>query len=234
MSSPRTPRGHSAPEEQERHRRLFEQAIDEASDGQQAVHLSLHPLALAGIGFVILGCWFWAFGMGAIVLGGISLIEIRRHGKHRGTALSLVVIAGGLIGGTFSACVRTGRIHKLITSSSTAEECITNLSAIRGALQQYSQNYDGHYPDELRKLYPTYIEDASILRCPAVASDEEHTGYIYHPPDAPDPDPKTVIVLDSAPRHRNGTGGLALRQNDKISWLPAKDLQMKIMKLENK
>lgn len=60
------------------------------------------------------------------------------------------------------------------------------------ALERYSTRY-GKYPAKLADLYPTFLEDKSVLHCPADPRPKDVVSYDYTPP-APDAPGPTVMV----------------------------------------
>lgn len=217
----------------DRQQRAFQKAKRDIEKKKARSTPPLHPLALAGIVFVVLGAWFWAFGIGAVILGTVSLFEIRSHGTHRGARLALGLICTGLLVGGMDACERAGGLDLLVSSDHIAKSCKTNLKAIGHALKEYKQDHDGQLPSSLEDLHPSYITDLSILHCPGTESYEPGEGYLYVGR-MNDPPAEMVLVIDDAPRHYRGTGGFLLRSSGAVEWVGASNLKMEILHVKDR
>lgn len=217
-----------------RQKRAFQEATRGIERKKSDQRPPLHPLALAGIVFVVLGAWFWAFGVGAVILGAVSLFEIRSHGKHRGTRLALALICAGLLIGGIDACERAGGSDLLFGSKTTARTCKTNLHQIGKALKNYAKDYSGQSPPLLEDLYPNYVTDASVLQCPGTEATHPGAGYLYIGHTLDRPPPEAVLVIDDKPRHHHGTSGFLLRANGTVEQLSAPTLKMEILHLKKR
>lgn len=71
--------------------------------------------------------------------------------------------------------------------------CTENMQEIGGALNRYSIR-NQKYPEKLTDLYPDFLENKSILHCPADPSAQSTVSYEYTPPAAMDA-PDSFIVL---------------------------------------
>lgn len=219
--------------QEEQQRRAFQETSQKLQQQKQQ-NPPIHPLAVAAILFVALGSWFWAFGLAAIVLGFFSLFEIRSRRKHRGQALALAVICAGFVVSGIDAYQRSGGLDFLLSPNNAAASCKTNLRGIATALRNYAENNQGRMPDNLETLYPDYITDAAMLHCPAAHSRAPGEGYLFPASNMEHPPPETILIIDDAPRHRNGTGGFMLRANGKVEWLASSNLNMNILHSKEK
>ena len=228
-----SPMHRQKPDEQEKQAEEYREIAEEAKEMGKSEELPLHPLAITGMAFVGLGCWFWAFGLGAVVLGVLSFHEIRSREKYRGTALALAAIIGGLVAGGLNACARSGGVGLFVTRDAAAEQCKSNLTTIGEALRQYAEDHSGRLPDHLTDLNPDYVADSALLSCPSAKNPEPGGGYRYPAAGKTDPPPSAFVVLEDDVRHRNGAGGFALRANGEVEWLPARRLQMELIALDD-
>jgi hypothetical protein len=230
--SKETPPGSGDEGEKARQAEQFEKLVEEAEETGTAEKLPLHPLAIAGLAFVGLACWFWAFGIGAMVLGTLTFFEIRSGEQYRGTALALTAIIGGLIAGGLNACVRSGGTDLLLARDPAALQCKEQLAAIGEALQEYASQHNGRYPDALAELHPDFLSRPALLRCPAHSGKEPGDGYLFPAAATDNPSGERVIACDDQPRHHNGTGGFVLRANREVEWIPAPRMRLLLMDLE--
>jgi hypothetical protein len=219
-------------EDKARQAEQFEQIAEEVEQAGVPEQLPLHPLAIAGLVFVGLACWFWAFGIGAVVLGTMAFFEIRSGEKYRGVPLALAAIVAGVLAGGINACVRQGGMDLLVARDRAAEQCRTNLTEIGKALREYAAEHEGRYPPSLAELSPDYIERTSALHCPLQREGDPGAGYLFPGAGAESPPEHAVIVCDDRARHRNSTGGLILRADGTVEWLPAPKMRLMLMDLE--
>lgn len=219
-------------EEKARQAEQFEQIVEEAEQAGTPEQLPLHPLAIAGLVFVALACWFWAFGIGAVVLGMMAFFEIRSGQKYRGVPLALAAIVAGVMAGGINACVRQGGMDLLVARDHAAEQCRANLTEIGRALRRYAADHDGSYPASLADLSPDYIERHTPLHCPLQRENDPGAGYLFPAAGAEDPPEDSIAVCDDRPRHRNDTGGLVLRADGSVEWMPAPKMRLMLMDLE--
>lgn len=217
--------------ERSRQAEQFELLAREVEEAAAPEKLPLHPLAIAGLVFVALACWFWAFGIGAVVLGGLAFFEIRSGQKHRGAPLALAAIIAGLVVGGLNACVRSGGMDLLVSTDGLATECKANLTAIGEALGRYAEDNEGRYPDSLAELTPDYVERPAVLHCPLKEGGSPGAGYLFPAAGTRDPPEETILLCDDEPRHRGDTGGFALRADGSVDWMPARRLQLKLLDL---
>ncbi|MFP4026593.1 MAG: FHA domain-containing protein [Candidatus Brocadiia bacterium] len=212
---------------------LAKQAEELAEDDEE-VEVSrppFHPLALAGIPFVVLAGWFWAFGIGAVILGFFALLEIRIKGEHRGTIVAILILVGGLSMGLLSACSRGGGLSILITEKASDSRCRENLETIGMAMKEYVAK-NGEYPRLLEDLYPEYVTNKSILQCPSVEQPEIGAGYLYRRPPDPEPEPDRALVCDFSLANHGMRGGFVLRANGDVENVARNELQMIISESE--
>ena len=114
------------------------------------------------------------------------------------TCLVLVVIIAGLTIWGIILASRNPQIKKAVSSAQLRAACQLHMSNpstgqdIYDALERYRTRY-GQYPAKLADLYPTFLEDRSVLHCPADTRAKDVVSYDYYPPAANAPG-STVIV----------------------------------------
>lgn len=108
------------------------------------------------------------------------------------TCLVVVVIGVVLIILGVRWASQNPQIRKAVGSAQLRTECQLHLANPSGsqdiydALERYKTR-NGKYPAKLADLYPTFLEDKSVLHCPADTSGKDVVSYEYYPPamDAP-------------------------------------------------
>jgi hypothetical protein len=201
--------------------------------GRAAVREPLHPFAVAGLVFVGFACWFWAFGLGAVVLGALSLREIRMRGEHRGMPLALAAIIGGLLAGGMNACWRSGGFHVGGGRDPEMVQCERNLRRLNEALEKYRADR-GRYPEKLEDLLPDYVLHVSMVRCPGAESEQAGAGYAF-PAAGKEAVPEgDVLLCDKDATNHRGRGGHVLRVGGRIEWLTPDRLHFLSVELEGK
>lgn len=112
----------------------------------------------------------------------------------------LVLVVIGLAFGLWIgyAVSKNPMFRKVFTEAPLIQECQLHLQAPRseqdvaGALERYVRKND-EYPASLEDLYPNFLEDKSVLHCPADPSPKDTVSYEYTRPDMDDP-ASTVVV----------------------------------------
>ena len=104
-------------------------------------------------------------------------------------------------------------------------ECMSNLRQIGMALKMYYVDYDEQFPANLEDVYPQYVLDANIFRCPA--SDNLTYAYVSglteaHPGN-------TIIVYDSSvTNHGNSRNVLFI--DGHVKWMGERKFQEALKK----
>ena len=182
----------------------------------------LHPFVIASLVFVVLAAaLYWPFAVGAVILAGLALRDIRLTGKHYGKGLAMIAIALGLFSGALSAYVQhtTGE-----GGGSASLQCRRNLGRIGEALSRYAREHDGYYPPSLTEL--SYVGPQDWLGCPNCRGAAE--GCMYRFPGAGrsrDPSSDAVVACDRRLSNHGRRGGNVLRATGLVEWLPAEDFE---------
>ena len=114
------------------------------------------------------------------------------------TCLVVVVIGILLTIWLVTWASRNPTFKKAIGGAKLVAECQLHLADPSGsqdiydALERYKSR-NGKYPAKLADLYPTFLEDRSVLHCPADTSGKDVVSYEYYPP-AKNAPGSTVIV----------------------------------------
>ena len=96
-----------------------------------------------------------------------------------------------------------------------AATCCSRLKQLGLACNMYAMDYDGHFPERLSLLYPSYLSDLEIYVCPAtrdrVSTKDEIDGnssYQYFGASlTEDDDPNAVLAKDRHFHERHVHGG---------------------------
>jgi len=104
------------------------------------------------------------------------------------------------------------RAHKI--------NCANNLRNISLGIHMYAADHSETFPPDLKTLYPAYVEDEKVFRCPAATAigNVESPGYLFTAGMTESSSPKEVIVRDRDENHR-GTGCNVLRINGTVEWV---------------
>ncbi|MGC9453346.1 MAG: DUF4190 domain-containing protein [Phycisphaerae bacterium] len=138
-----------------------------------------------------------ALGLTAVVLGIVSLVQ-----KRPRTGMAVAGIVLGLLLPTVVMPALMLPVLSRTREQARRIVCLTNLSAIARAMDEYSFEYDDHFPADLDILVEErYLYDRDIFRCPSAVSDRR-SDYFYHPP-APDAPPHTLVMCDLRGNHED-------------------------------
>jgi hypothetical protein len=102
----------------------------------------------------------------------------------------------GVLFGTFLVVARPQSRPIVTDVQNTYFGCPAKLHGdrgLQGALQRYRYR-EGHYPDRLLDLYPTYVSGTEAFHCPADPSRSDTVSYIYRRP-APDAPADTIVII---------------------------------------
>jgi len=189
----------------------------------------VHPLAVAAVVFVALGCLFWAFAAFAMVLSAVALVEITSRGRHGGTLLAAVGLISAVL---VAAMAGYGRfaVPARVPQEPAAQQCQRNLRRIGAALRAFAKDHAGRYPDTLAELYPLYVSDESVLTCPAATQrGMGRHAYAFPGSGRRNPAPSDIVVHDRTIYNHNGRGGFVLRANGRVQWLNARAFERHIL-----
>jgi len=194
--------------------------------GPPAVHLPLHPFSAAAVVFVALGGLFWAFTIGALLLGILALFEIRYRAQHSGALLAGAALVAAVAVVGIDLAGREGPAMPGAPSDAAALQCQENLRRIGRALQLYAEQHEGRYPGALSDLWPGYIQDASVLVCPGAAKrGVPQQSYAFPAAGRQNVPPHEFVVHDGSIWSHGGRGGFVLRADGKLGWLNARALE---------
>ncbi len=131
----------------------------------------------------------------------------RWFGLGAGCGGILLLLAGVTVGLVLPAFARKqDRLKHLY--------CAANLRQISQASATYAEDYDGEYPPGLAALYPDYIGNARLFKCPATYTEgwrdfamgqatEQSSGYIYLPGRFDGLPENFVLAYDKPGNHRS-------------------------------
>ncbi|HOX39903.1 MAG TPA: FHA domain-containing protein [Candidatus Brocadiia bacterium] len=176
--------------------------------------------ALCGLG--AFGPWpqLAVFSLAAIILGIISLAEIRR-GASRGLPLA----AAGLLLGLGTGVYHLRDIAFLPYVYHKREmACRDNLRQIHDSLTKYRTDNAGRYPPSLLELAPTYLRDSSALRCPSSKDAGVLAEYVYLASGRRDSDRVLPVAADPDSAAHGKPGGNVLYSDGHIQWIPAEEM----------
>ena len=192
----------------------------------------LHPFAIAAAVFAALACVFWAFALGAVLLGIFALLEIRSQSEHGGTLLAAAALVLGMAGALINVYPPAGVTLPRRPGDPLATECRNNLRFIGEALRRYAGDHDGRYPASLYELAPAYADQA-ILSCPGAAKySAQHNSYAFPYAGMRDVPDGAAVVHDSSTENHEGRGGLVLYANGRVEWMNARDFEQLIASLK--
>jgi hypothetical protein len=61
------------------------------------------------------------------------------------------------------------------SQDSTRSSCVNNLKQLGIGCRMYAKAHEGHFPDTIEALFPQYITDESLFRCPGAGSSGNST-----------------------------------------------------------
>ncbi len=105
--------------------------------------------------------------------------------------------------------------------------CMTNLRQIHLACQTYAIDNQGVFPDRLSRLYPEYLSDLDIFRCPSTgywsgSSDriDDDTTYLYAGGRNQSSHPHALLACDRVRNHSDGSFAV-IHVDGSFEWIPA-------------
>lgn len=116
------------------------------------------------------------------------------------TCLVLVVVGAGIALWIAGMVYKNPTMKRVYNSAQFVAQCQMNLQhpnnahgqSIGAALERYVRR-NGEYPASLADLYPDFLEDRSVLHCPADERPEDVVSYEYIRPKVDDPG-GTIVV----------------------------------------
>lgn len=98
--------------------------------------------------------------------------------------------------------------------------CANNLRQISLGLHKYARDHNKKFPKSLGELYPTYINDGSILDCPAIKDRTAKSApdYIYTQGLTESSPANEIIVQDADGNHKKA-GKNALKVDGSVEWI---------------
>ena len=108
----------------------------------------------------------------------------------------------------------------MMRSRANMINCSNNIRLISLALYTYAADHDEAFPPDLKSLYPVYIKEEKVFRCPAAGSTETAGGcdYEYAAGLTIRSSPTEVIVYDRPGNHKK-KGRNILRVNGSVGWV---------------
>lgn len=104
-------------------------------------------------------------------------------------------------------------------------ECMSNLKQIGMALKMYAVDYDEQFPANLEDVYPLYVIDANIFKCPASDSSADTPATYTYVKGLTEAHPgNTIIVYDSSVTN-HGDGRNVLFVDGHVEWMGEKKFQ---------
>ncbi len=105
--------------------------------------------------------------------------------------------------------------------------CNNNLRMIGCGLSTYAVDSEGHFPTDLKILFPDHVDDARAFRCPG--DSEEGPSYVYLT-GLNDKSPDTCIVaFDEKGNHRSGRN--VLFKNGDVVWIEEESFLVELSRL---
>jgi len=139
----------------------------------------------------------------------------------------------------FAAAAFTGCAVQLSRERARRAKCVSNLRQIYMAIQVYATDNDDAFPPSLAELFPRYVVDGRLYRCPTAqmatvieesdlptgAKDavgvftEANTDYVYVPGMTGTFPPDCVLVYGKPGNHGEGEGTNVMFLAGHIAWL---------------
>jgi hypothetical protein len=151
-------------------------------------------------------------------LARVRMWWLKKHPKEevRGTSWSKVVIETLAV--LAIVVILAGMLLPALSSSrekSRRTACVNNLAQIAVALESFMGDHNGKMPDSLMQLYPKYVSDARVFRCPEGGIE---SGYEYSGPiPAKERIDTRPMVWDRPENH--GDGGNVLYADHSTRWI---------------
>jgi len=189
-------------------------------------------LAVGSMAFAVLSYLHWAFGVGAIVLALLAMVEIRRGGDEAGRALAVAGLVMGVVGagmhGWFAEAAP--RLRERAATEARAA-CQANLVRISTAVSEYRREHGGELPGGLAELVEEGLLEPSETRCPgsALLGGVPHA---YLTPGLPARGGSDVLACDGAAAWHLGQGGWALHTDGTIEWFPEDQFRLLLVELK--
>lgn len=198
--------------------------IDQATRPGSALPTLRHPLAGASVAFGLLAYLHWGFGFCAVILAVLALREMRRGVERAGATMALGGLALGVVGGALNLWF-AGAVPELREAriDDARIECRGRLKAIASAVEAHRAQHGGAYPHDLGQLVLEGRLERDELFCPGcrLHGVEPPRRYAYFAPDAAalggGPD---VLACDVGPDQHGGEGGMVLRRDGQVEWVP--------------
>ncbi len=110
--------------------------------------------------------------------------------------------------------------------------CQSNLRQIGLAINMYSEDYDQDFPPCLAELWPDYVNNAKLFKCPATAdkgwqdfaagkATEKSSSYVYLPGRFAGAPGDFALAYDRSKDNHKGDGINAVSVDGHVEWVPA-------------
>lgn len=158
-------------------------ANGDADEDGAPVRKSFNIPAFASLGLALLGLpWLlgqW-FGVGAVVLGVVGLVQILRSGRERGLVLAIVGMGVGAAAagwGIWTTMVQPQR--EVMQRDAAVQETEKDMKRLFKAMRQYSLEHQDKLPDKLTDLHPKYVDSKDPFVCPLPGGSGDNY-YVLH------------------------------------------------------
>ncbi len=119
-----------------------------------------------------------------------------------------------------------------VSASAMRANCQSNLRQIGLAINGYAEDFGQDFPPSLAELYPDYVNNARLYKCPADSSascadfaahraTEKSSSYVYLPGRFAAAPGDFVLAYDRSKDHHVGAGINAVFVDGHVEWVPA-------------
>ena len=106
-------------------------------------------------------------------------------------------------------------------------KCLNNLRQIGFALHMFAADYDEKFPESLNNLYPKYISESDMLRCPT-----KNIAYAYVKGLTEGSSPDAIIAYDVSVEN-HGDGRNVLFVDGHVKWHGEEEFQKLLQKTKD-